>query len=190
MSIPAFNAISHAVQDEKPLKKKVLLQAHFYKIAADLESNLKPLLPTLPHIAIVGRGGRWKVARHDEDVIGAINSEQDNELKRFCRSLSAVEEERQRMRADLETTLDVESLPANMCDPQMQRVMHKSVQQACQAFPSVAQKIVWACNMDTNRFNELKRKMDSDIWFRVKVNREIKRSRKQVAKTLEEGESQ
>ena len=44
----AFNGMSQRIKGEPFLKRRVLLQAYFYRIAADLESNTKSGMPTMP----------------------------------------------------------------------------------------------------------------------------------------------
>lgn len=48
MSANEFNNLSNVVSSQPPLRRKVLLQSYFYKIAADLDANLNRNLPKFP----------------------------------------------------------------------------------------------------------------------------------------------
>ena len=45
-----FNSMSHRIKSEPFLKRRVLLQAYFYRIAADLETNTKTSMPSVPSV--------------------------------------------------------------------------------------------------------------------------------------------
>jgi hypothetical protein len=50
--IEDFNNMSVKLSDEPSLKQRILLQAYYYRIAADLEANIQPtqqILPSIPN---------------------------------------------------------------------------------------------------------------------------------------------
>ena len=135
-----FNAISRAVNRQPMLKRKILLQAYYYKcglnsfnallmffchsyfafsrilctlrIAADLQSNLRPTLPMLP---IIGRrAASVRVPYLDVAAAGAgggdhsggkQRQQSDSQLQRFSRAVADIERERLRMREHLKVQL-------------------------------------------------------------------------------------
>ena len=58
MSATTFNTISRQLQTNSQLKSRVILQAYYYKISADLESNLQSSTPMLPNMAKTPQKGR------------------------------------------------------------------------------------------------------------------------------------
>jgi hypothetical protein len=51
MTAATFNEISSQIQQIPQTKSRIILQAYYYKIAADLQANLLPTMPILPSIA-------------------------------------------------------------------------------------------------------------------------------------------
>ena len=177
LTMSTFNSLSEKIQSIPELKKKVLLQAHFYKIAADLEANLKPVLPTLPEISELES---TSLDYDDFSDFSSFSSDKEtytrpreSEFHRFCKALNAVENERLRMREKLQGDLNVDNLPISMCEPSTLPVMAKSVQRACLNFPPIASSVVRQYDLDMDRFEQLKRKMKRNLLFGLKVNREL-----------------
>ena len=87
------------------MKRKVLLQAYFYRIAADLESNTKSGMPAMPTATTlrgpVGEAGVSNKYRYL--LYGA------SRFERFCHALYAVECERLRQRESLQGSTKLDS---------------------------------------------------------------------------------
>jgi hypothetical protein len=181
LPVSTFNTLSHSAAASPSLKKKILLQAYFYKIAADLESNLQPIMPTLPDISAPGQ---YSLLDNEFDELTGLtydsrsmNNQPEPEFKRFCKALNSIENERLRIRTELQRDLNLEYLPSTMCDPSTLPAMSKNVQRACAAFPNAASQVIQKNNLDLDRFNELKEKMNNII-FKAKVEMEIRKLNK------------
>ena len=178
LTMTTFNSLSEKIQSIPELKKKVLLQAHFYKIAADLEANLTPTLPTLPEISELESKSLdyddfSDFSTYSTSDRNYYNKPRESEFHRFCKALKAVENERVRMREKLSRDLNVDNLPVSMCEESTLPVMSKSVQKACLNFPPIANSVVSQYDLNMDRFDQLKMKMKRNVLFGLKVNREL-----------------
>lgn len=75
----------------------------------------------------------------------------------------------------LQTTLRVRDLPDNICDPDLQSSFAPPIRRACAEFPLIAEKVMQRNGLGAEEFNELQHKLDRNMWFRFKVQREIKK---------------
>ena len=171
-----FNSMSHRIKNEPFLKRRVLLQAYFYRIAADLESNTKSSMPSVPSVLggqgvgpriPVGEGGLSNKYRYL--LYGA------SRFERFCHALYAVECERLRQREGLQHKLGIPNLPVRMCDPDMIPAMCGEVRAACQAFPAVVSTVASDCGVSLGDFNTLNLRLKKDPLFRLRVQQEIRK---------------
>lgn len=60
-------------------------------------------------------------------------------------------------------------LPECMCDPDVQPAMCPTIRNACSTFPHSAEAIIKHHGLDTTEFNALQQKLQSDFFFRVRV---------------------
>jgi hypothetical protein len=97
MTVDLFNTLSYRVMKDTVLKKKVLLQAYYYRIAADLETNTKPDLPLLPAISTTP----LRIAP-DEGSYPESEKAVESEFSRFCKALRTIENERLMLRDSLQ----------------------------------------------------------------------------------------
>lgn len=166
-----FNGMSQRIKGEPFLKRKVLLQAYFYRIAADLESNTKAGMPSMPTATTlrgpVGEAGVSNKYRYL--LYGA------SRFERFCHALYAVECERLRQRESLQDKLGIPSLPVRMCDPDLLPAMCNDVRCACEAFPSVVSTVVGDCGVTLSDFYALNSRWKQNPVFRFRVQREIEK---------------
>ena len=173
MNVQLFNDMSRKISREPSLKRKVLLQTYYYRIAADLESLTTgsglPLLPngrSLTSTAVAAQSSsngasvpametqqQEQPYPQSSSSAGVITA--DSEFTRFCRALKTIEAERLKMRDMLKQDLGVKALPERMCDPDMRPVMCRQVQGACQSFPTVASKVIEYHGLPAERFDEL-----------------------------------
>ena len=51
MDISVFNELSSKIATQEGLKRKIVLQAYYYRISADLEENTKKAMPILPVVS-------------------------------------------------------------------------------------------------------------------------------------------
>ena len=107
MSSETFNSISYRMKNDSFMKQRILLQAYFYRIAADLESNINatPLLPmsSTSHLRIPVNAGAG--SRRAASGAGSKNRYLlygSSRFERFCYALYEVEAERLRQREDLQ----------------------------------------------------------------------------------------
>ena len=179
-----FNSMSHRIKNEPFLKRRVLLQAYFYRIAADLESNTKTSMPSVPNVLggegvgsriPVGEGGLSNKYRYK--LYGA------SRFERFCHALYAVESERLRQREGLQDKLGIPNLPVRMCDPDMLPAMCGEVRAACEAFPAVVSTVAKDCGVSLADFNALNLRLKKDAIFRFRVQQEILRIDKKERKS-------
>jgi hypothetical protein len=184
LPISTFNTMSGDIDMKPQLKKRVLLQAYFYKIAADLESNIRPVLPTLPDVHATQRGS-YNSYMMEDAYAGSGNDgstrrrSRDPELTRFVKALRAVEIERLRLRTELQRELNVDYLPSTMCDPQTLPAMAKNIQRACVNFPQQALAVVGDYDIDAGRFEDLKTRMKRNLIFKAQVSQENSRVRRE-----------
>ena len=172
-----FNSMSHRIKSEPFLKRRVLLQAYFYRIAADLETNTKTSMPSVPSVLgdqgvtgpriPVGEGGLSNKYRYL--LYGA------SRFERFCHALYAVECERLRQREGLQVKLGIPNLPVRMCDPDMLPAMCSEVRGACETFPAVVSAVAGDCGLSLGDFNALNVRLKKDPLFRFRVQQEISR---------------
>ena len=172
MNVQLFNDMSRKISREPSLKRKVLLQTYYYRIAADLESLTTGPIPSLPNgRSLTSTSVAAQSSSNGVSVPAVIESQQpppttqapssvgvitvDSEFTRFCRALKTIEAERLKMRDMLQQDLGVKALPERMCDPDMRPVMCRQVQGACQTFPTVASKVIEYHGLPADRFDEL-----------------------------------
>lgn len=163
----AFNAMSQQIKREPYLKQRVLLQAYYYRIAADLEANTKNL-PLLPSSLSVH--SNLRISPDAERLASA--SANASRFSRFCRALYAVEGERLRQREILQNQLGIPDLPVRMCDPDILPAMCSSVQGACESFPRTVSSVAAAHGVSLSDFTRLNDKVRKDLFFRLRVQNE------------------
>jgi hypothetical protein len=166
-----FNGMSQRIKDEPFLKRRVLLQAYFYRIAADLETNTKTTMPTMPTnggTTLRGPVGDAGVSNKYRYLLYGASR-----FERFCHALYAVECERLRQREQLQDKLGITSLPVRMCDPDMLPAMCSDVRGACAAFPSVVNQVTSDCGVPLKDFYSLNNRWKRNPVFRFRVQREI-----------------
>ena len=167
MSPLAFNGMSKQIKREPYLKQRVLLQAYYYRIAADLETNTRAGLPDLPTM------DHFSGLKFSPDAERLASSQQKaSRFSRFCRALYAVEGERLRQRESLQNELGIPELPVRMCDPDILPAMCGSVRGACDAFPKQVSTIAAQHGVSTADFTRLNDKVRKDLFFRLLVQKE------------------
>lgn len=197
MSPQEFNRISQQLGGKTELRRRTLLQAHYYKIAADLESNLHQ--PAMPFLS-TGEGQLrwtepWPVAAAGEVTTPATFSakikraaadflrltplqtvgSQRSALQRYSVAIRHIENERIRYLETLKRELKVDELPTRMADPRLRPAMCPAIQRACQEFSTHAQDIISKVGLSEEEFNALQRKQQRDVVFRWGVQRELRR---------------
>lgn len=174
LNVVDFNGLSRKIMKEPPLKQKVLLQAYFYRIAADLEANITPTsLPTLnANLASSQKSGLVRLNGESSPIVKDLDPAA-SKLTRFALALKTIEQERLFKRKELKAELGLPELPQNMCEPSIQSCMCKTIQTACQEFPKTAVQIISQYGFDSAEFNALDNKVKKDLLFRYRVNREL-----------------
>ena len=165
----AFNSMSKQIRREPYLKQRVLLQAYYYRIAADLEANTRAGLPDLPSMDR-GFPAGLRISPDAERL--ATSQQRASRFSRFCRALYAVEGERLRQRETLQNELGIPELPVRMCDPDILPAMCGSVRGACEAFPKQVSSIAQEHGVTMVDFTRLNDKVRKDLFFRMLVQRE------------------
>ena len=168
MNVQLFNDMSRKISREPSLKRKILLQTYYYRIAADLESLTTGPIPSLPNgrslatsTTVVSSPNSHGNSAETQSSSPSSSSSSvgvitvDSEFTRFCRALKTIEAERLKMRDMLQQDLGVKALPDRMCDPDMRPVMCRQVQGACQTFPTVASKVIEYHGLPEERFDAL-----------------------------------
>lgn len=174
MSAADFNEISSRINQMPQTKNRVILQAYYYKIAADLQANLKPTMPVLPSIS--KESSPHSVGSSPMDPRAAENSlQQGSPLTRFCSALQAIEYERLRHRDYIKAELKMTTLPPRMSDPEYLPAMSPVIQKASANFPKVASSIITKYQIPIEEFNRLQERIAKDPLFRIRVHKEIKR---------------
>ena len=79
----------------------------------------------------------------------------------------------------MQAELQVRTLPLNMCDPEVQPTLCPTIRNACADYPKLAQSIIKQNGLGVEEFNELQKKLDRNIFFRMKVQNEVKKIDKQ-----------
>ena len=180
-----FNSMSHRIKNEPFLKRRVLLQAYFYRIAADLETNTKTAMPSVPSVL----GGKPTVGPKIPIGEGGLSNKYRyllygaSRFERFCHALYAVECERLRQREGLQNKLGIPNLPVRMCDPDMLPAMCQEVRGACAMFPAVVSTVTSDCGVSLGEFNQLNLRLKKDPLFRFRVHQEIQRIDKKERKS-------
>jgi protoheme ferro-lyase len=174
MSNAEFNYLSNAISKQDIVRKKVLLQAYLYKVAADLETNLQQALPNLPSIA--QRENR--MLRSSSNGPSAAVDRDAPELRRFARALTEIESARISAREKLKSKLGLRELPPRMADPEYLPAMNPAVQQAATVFPSIAAAILNRHGLPVETFNSLQDKMKKNPLFRWSLKKELDRLEK------------
>jgi len=139
INVPLFNDLSRRISREPALKRKVLLQAYYYRLAADLDTMIGPPLPPLPPTAhgrslsgtVVAPGGYPEDSPHMAAGGGMASlvpgappaaaataahiNPADSEFTRFCRAVRTIEAERLKMRDVLKGELGVRVRALTTC---------------------------------------------------------------------------
>ncbi|KAJ1415086.1 hypothetical protein B484DRAFT_401573 [Ochromonadaceae sp. CCMP2298] len=181
MDAHSFNSISQALNKQPGVKRRMQLQTFYYKIAADLVSNLKPAPPTLPDISSpVFRSSTLAQSQAESAAnLGELGVEAPVK-QRFARSLRAIERERLNIRNNLMAELRMRELPPNMCDPSINPFLCPAIRKACAEYPSAAAAIIQQNGLETEQFNALQKKLARNLLFRLSVQREIDSIQKQA----------
>lgn len=176
MNANNFNNLSKSISSQPILKHRVLLQSYFYRIAADLEANVRPSLPILPSISMSQKQSLVNIPPgSDDEDNGSKNNEFESNFIRFCKSLRVIENERLKRRESLMNTLGVRRLPDKMSDPDVIVTLSPEIQNACYSFQNQAATIISKHRLDLNEFDELYNKLKHNILFRFRVGLELKR---------------
>ena len=162
-----FNSMSLQIRREPYTKQRILLQAYYYRIAADLEANTRNM-PELPQSLSLPASLRISV---DAERLASASASASR-FSRFCRALYAVEAERLRQRETLQTQLGIPDLPTRMCDPEILPAMCSSVQAACSTFPRAVADAVASHGVTMSDFARLNAKLRKDLLFRLRVQGE------------------
>eukprot|EP00607_Mallomonas_marina_P008661 CAMPEP_0182424878 /NCGR_PEP_ID=MMETSP1167-20130531/11148_1 /TAXON_ID=2988 /ORGANISM="Mallomonas Sp, Strain CCMP3275" /LENGTH=207 /DNA_ID=CAMNT_0024605029 /DNA_START=378 /DNA_END=1001 /DNA_ORIENTATION=- len=169
LNVNSFNSLSRKITGDSSLRQRVLLQSYYYRIAADLEDNLKPQgLPIL-------NTNLGSTTTRDVYPGNAVMDASNSKLYRFAQALRAVEDERLKQRNSIQEELRLPSLPNNMCDPASLPAMSRCIQTACAEFPKIALQIVTQYGLEPEDFNELDAKMKTDALFRFRVRKEVEK---------------
>lgn len=175
-----FNDLSSKLVTQPLLNHRVLLQAYYYKIAADLESNLCPILPQLPSVS-----NQPSIRVYPEELSDYNSSDdthdipiidfkgKDTKFHRFCHAIRRVELERMHQRKLLQAELGINELPIRMCDPDICPAMCSQVQSACSEFPRIASKVVSQYGLRLDEFESLNLRTKNDFIFRLRVQHTI-----------------
>eukprot|EP01038_Epipyxis_sp_PR26KG_P006240 gene6240-8595_t len=150
MTTQQFNIFSKKVDSNPFMKKKILMQAYFYRIAADVEANLTPSLPILPNLDKESTLALKITDPYDDPNNGLLplSKESSTPLLRFSRALRSIEYERLRMREALKSALNIPELPTKLTDPDVQPSLNPLIQRACQDFPKIATSIIQRHGLD------------------------------------------
>ena len=168
MNAQSFNSMSRQIKREPYLKQRVLLQAYYYRIAADLETNMRQL-PELPMSSLSYSPLRG-ISPDAERLASASASA--SRFSRFCRALYAVETERPVQRDALQHQLGIPDLPTRMCDPEILPAMCSSVQTACEKFPRTVATMAASQGVSLSDFTRLNERVKRDFLFRLRVQKE------------------
>ena len=154
----SFNELSSFIMCNPKLKKQIILQAFYYKLAADLEHNLGESLSggqkarKSPHVNQL----KDKVGIKTSKTTDRNGVERDgDELAKFARALRDVEASRLEMRSDLLSQLGIRYFPQDMCNPSVLPAMAPSIQNACVSFPQTAHKIMQKHGLNQNEFDKV-----------------------------------
>lgn len=178
-TVPKFNAMSHFIQKTGSLKQKVLIQAYFYKIAADLNVNIGNTLPVIPLF-------RKKSTSTDRDYSNEFDLTPstaeldeskpitDNDMvERFAKAASSVEMMKSKLIEQLKSELGVNHLPTEMMNPEYLPAMSPLVQRAATEFNTASADIVNRNGLEVGQFFGMKDKMNRSFLFRWKVKNAI-----------------
>jgi len=166
MNAQSFNSMSLQIKREPYLKQRILLQAYYYRIAADLEANTR----TLPELPQSLSYSSLRIPPDAERLASASASA--SRFSRFCRALYAVEAERLNQREVLQNQLGIPDLPTRMCDPEILPAMCSSVQTACEKFPRAVATISASQGVSVADFTRLNDRVKRNLLFRLRVQKE------------------
>jgi len=191
-----FNELSRKLVRNNSLRQRVLLQAYYYKIAADLESNISGLtastsnmLPLFPSLSGTGS----YATRPNTSPFNAQDSPEmsfgtdylkvrDTKFNRFCHAVRRIEHERLSQRTALQNDLKIKSLPPRMCDPDIFPAMCTTVQDACTRFPRTVQAVLSLYGLTTSEFEKLNLRTKKNFLFRIRVQNAIANLDKKYSK--------
>lgn len=177
MNAETFNEISNDLVDKQSLRKKVLLQAFYYKLAADLQGNIAGSRKPLGKKANTEKNNRHvdveiKVDRRADK---RNKAKEPNHLFKFVRALKEVEADRLRVRAELLNELKIREFPKDMCSPTTLPAMSPAIQRACEQFPENAEKIIQKHGLEVEQFTEMLEKTKNNILYKGRVFFELSR---------------
>ena len=138
----SFNDLSYEIMNQQELKKQVMLQAFYYKLAADLDHNV--VKEVVSSVVDSDNNNKKKNARmhHSLPHTGALDevidpaSQHEDHVLRFTKALKEVETNRLEMRQDLLDKLGIKKFPRNMCDPEVLPAMAPAIQNAWYVYMS------------------------------------------------------
>lgn len=179
-----FNYLSEQISINTKLKQRVLLQAYFYRIAAELETSTNP--PVLPKL--ISKNSRYDLdskydsldssSKNFRNTGVTFNRYKGSSFQRFCSALRNMEVERVRTREKLRQGLNIVDLPPRMCDPSIQPAMCSSIREACSGFAKSSTSILEKHGVSKDEFERLQQKIKKDFFFRLRVEREIEKIEK------------
>jgi len=181
-----FNYLSEQISINTKLKQRVLLQAYFYRIAAELDSSTNP--PVLPQLS--SNPGKYSLDNKYDSLDSSsksfrntgvtFNRYKGSSFQRFCSALRNMEVERVRVREKLRQGLNIADLPPKMCDPSIQPAMCGSIRDACAGFAKSSNSILEKHGINKDEFERLQQKIKKDFFFRLRVEKEIEKIEKLI----------
>ena len=182
-----FNELSRKLVKNNSLRQRVLLQAYYYKIAADLESNISgisastsnmlPLFPSLSGTDSYSPRPNMSPFYTQDGPEMNFGTDylkvRDTKFNRFCHAVRRIEHERLSQRNTLQNDLKIKALPPRMCDPDIYPAMCTTVQEACNRFPRTVQAVLSLYGLTTGEFEKLNMRTKNNFLFRIRVQNAI-----------------
>lgn len=182
-----FNELSRKLVKNNSLRQRVLLQAYYYKIAADLESNISgisastsnmlPLFPSLSGTDSYSPRPNMSPFYTQDGPEMNFGTDylkvRDTKFIRFCHAVRRIEHERLSQRNTLQNDLKIKALPPRMCDPDIYPAMCTTVQEACNRFPRTVQAVLSLYGLTTGEFEKLNMRTKNNFLFRIRVQNAI-----------------
>ena len=165
-----WNALSRQLSGDGRLKRKVLDQAKLYALAATVDAR--------------------RDARVSDETLGVAAlrvppPESEDALMAFAAVAQKVEVLRQKQRADLVASLDVDAFPDYpICDSELLPLMSDKVRKTCAKFPQQAADLVRSDGVEFSTFKALLEKAEKNPLFRWKLANAVRKLKKQQRRAL------
>jgi hypothetical protein len=203
MTVPEFNTLSREVSEDTELRARVMQQAYYYRVAAEL-SKSAAAFEEIPDFMkqqqqqqqqqqttakadgtpVAGGAGASSSPRPMPQVPPKKLKSKPMTIPAFAKVTHRIEALRQKQEKMLKRELKIENmeLPPGICGAAYSPLLNSKVRGICLNFPVEAQKVVEDYGVELGRFNAMLARADRNLILRWRVRRVLRKAQTKARK--------